>query len=177
MFASGGVLSEGYGHGGPGVCLGDGQTEAYLKNMSMTGLPWPLPGRWPDGAEGVPSQVGRGDALLRRMPPIPDLTKIHFDRCECMMYDSSLPVLSGVKGCGYSIMVLLINSFISMASDPNGYWFHHINGPRINCDEEQYDILSVHPSVDMSISAPTRPSIHQSYSRYVHLSLRLPTFL
>ena len=28
MVASGGVLSEGCGHGGPGVCLGDGQTEA-----------------------------------------------------------------------------------------------------------------------------------------------------
>ena len=41
-----GVLSEGYEHGGPGVCLGDGQTEA----------------------ERVPSQGGRGDALLRRMP-------------------------------------------------------------------------------------------------------------
>ena len=54
MIASGGVLSEGYGHGGPGVCLGDGQTEA----------------------EGVPSQGGRGDALLRRMLPhltCPDL--------------------------------------------------------------------------------------------------------
>ena len=47
MVASGGVLSEGYGHDGPGVCLGDGQTEA----------------------EVVPSQGGRGDALLRRMPP------------------------------------------------------------------------------------------------------------
>ena len=47
MVASGGVLSEGYGHGGPGGCLDDGQTEA----------------------EGVPSQGGRGDALLRRMPP------------------------------------------------------------------------------------------------------------
>ena len=46
MVASGGVLSEGYGHDGPGVCLGDVQTEA----------------------EGVPSQGGRGDALLRRMP-------------------------------------------------------------------------------------------------------------
>ena len=34
-------------HGGPGVCLGDGQTEA----------------------EGVLSQGGRGDALLRRMAP------------------------------------------------------------------------------------------------------------
>ena len=34
-------------HGGPGACLGDGQTEA----------------------EGVPSRGGRGDALLRRMPP------------------------------------------------------------------------------------------------------------
>ena len=47
MVASGEVLSEGYGHGGPGVCLDDGQTEA----------------------EGVTSQGGRGDALLRRMPP------------------------------------------------------------------------------------------------------------
>ena len=28
MVASGGVLSDGYGHGGPGVCLGDVQTEA-----------------------------------------------------------------------------------------------------------------------------------------------------
>ena len=37
----------GYGHGGRGVCLGDGQTED----------------------EGVPSQDGRGDALLRRMSP------------------------------------------------------------------------------------------------------------
>ena len=32
------VLSEGYGHGGPGVYLGDGQTEAYLKDMGKTGL-------------------------------------------------------------------------------------------------------------------------------------------
>ena len=47
MVASGGVLSEGCGHGGSAVCLGDGQTDA----------------------EGVPSQGGRGDALLRRMPP------------------------------------------------------------------------------------------------------------
>ena len=47
MIASCGVLSEGYGHDRPGVCLGDGQTEA----------------------EGVPSQCGRGDALLWRMPP------------------------------------------------------------------------------------------------------------
>ena len=38
MVASGGGISEGYGHGGPGVCLGDGQTEAYLKDMGMTGL-------------------------------------------------------------------------------------------------------------------------------------------
>ena len=45
--AAGGVLSGGYGHGGPSVCLGDGQTET----------------------EGVLSQGGRGDALLLRMPP------------------------------------------------------------------------------------------------------------
>ena len=36
--ASGGALSEGYGHDGPGVCLGDGQTEVYLNDMDMTGL-------------------------------------------------------------------------------------------------------------------------------------------
>ena len=41
-----GFFPERYRHGGPGVCLGDGRTEA----------------------EGVPSQGGRGDALLRRMP-------------------------------------------------------------------------------------------------------------
>ena len=35
MVASGGVLSE---HGGPGEWLGDGQTEACLKDMGMTGL-------------------------------------------------------------------------------------------------------------------------------------------
>ena len=38
MVASGGVLSEGYGHGGLGVCRGDGQTESYLRDMGMTGL-------------------------------------------------------------------------------------------------------------------------------------------
>ena len=27
-----------YGHDGPGVCLGDGQMEVYLKDMGMTGL-------------------------------------------------------------------------------------------------------------------------------------------
>ena len=29
---------EEYEYGGHGVCLGDGQTEAYLKDMGMTGL-------------------------------------------------------------------------------------------------------------------------------------------
>ena len=38
IVASDGGLSEGYWHGGPGVCLGDGQTEAYLEYMGMTGL-------------------------------------------------------------------------------------------------------------------------------------------
>ena len=38
MVASGGVLSEGYGHDGPGVYLGNGQTEAYLKDMGMAAL-------------------------------------------------------------------------------------------------------------------------------------------
>ena len=47
MIASCEVLSKEYEHGGPGVCLGDGLTDA----------------------EGVSSQDGRGDALLRRQPP------------------------------------------------------------------------------------------------------------
>ena len=38
MVASGGVLSEGYGHVGLGVCLGDSQTESYLKDKGMMGL-------------------------------------------------------------------------------------------------------------------------------------------
>ena len=47
MVASDGVLSEGYGHDGSGVCLGDGQTEA----------------------EELSSQDGCGDGLLRPMLP------------------------------------------------------------------------------------------------------------
>ena len=38
VVTSSGNVSEGYGHGGPGVCLGDGQTEAYLKGTGMVGL-------------------------------------------------------------------------------------------------------------------------------------------
>ena len=38
MVASGGVLFDGYGHGGPGVCLGDGQTESYLNDMRLVRL-------------------------------------------------------------------------------------------------------------------------------------------
>ena len=56
MFASGGIVTEGYGHDEPAVCLGDGQTEA----------------------DEVPSQGGRGGAPLRRMPPyltFPDRTR------------------------------------------------------------------------------------------------------
>ena len=47
VISTGGCLSEGNGHDEPGVCLGDGKTEA----------------------EGVPSQGGGGDALLRRVAP------------------------------------------------------------------------------------------------------------
>ena len=61
-----GGLSEGCGHGGPGVCLGDGQTLAYLEDMGMTGLAsaWTMTRR-----RTKESQGGRGDALLRRMSP------------------------------------------------------------------------------------------------------------
>ena len=45
VFASGVSLSEGYGHGGPGVCLGNGQTEA----------------------EGVLSQGGRAAPMLTNL--------------------------------------------------------------------------------------------------------------
>ena len=65
---SGGVLSEGYGHDGPGVCLGDGQTEA-LSEGCVHGGPGVCLGDGQTEAEGVPSQGGRGDTLLRRMSP------------------------------------------------------------------------------------------------------------
>ena len=44
------------------------QVESYLKDTGMAGLAsaWAMARR---RAEGVPSQGGRGDALLRRMPP------------------------------------------------------------------------------------------------------------
>ena len=43
------VLSEGYGHDGPGVSLGDNRTESYLKDMGMAGLAsvWALARRRP----------------------------------------------------------------------------------------------------------------------------------
>ena len=61
-----GLLSEEYGYDGPGVCLGNGQTKA----------------------EGVPSQGGRGDALLRRMPPYLTL----LGRGKSYLGEVSLPV-------------------------------------------------------------------------------------
>ena len=63
-----GGLYEGYGHGGPGVCLGDGQMAAYMKDTGMAALAsawllarrrfiwrirawrtWRRHGWWPDG--------------------------------------------------------------------------------------------------------------------------------
>ena len=80
MVGSGGDLSEGYGHGGPGVCLGDGLTEAYLKDRHDG--PGECLGDDKTEDEGVPSQDGRGDALLRRMPPY--LTSLTFwDMYRC----------------------------------------------------------------------------------------------
>ena len=38
VVASDAVLSEGHRHDGPGVCMGDAQTKAYLRDMGMTGL-------------------------------------------------------------------------------------------------------------------------------------------
>ena len=44
------------------------QMESYLKDTGMAGLAFAL-GDGQTEAEGVPSKDGRGDALLRRMPP------------------------------------------------------------------------------------------------------------
>ena len=38
VVASGGGLFARYRHDGPGICLGDGQTEDYPKDIGMTGL-------------------------------------------------------------------------------------------------------------------------------------------
>ena len=53
VVASGGVLIEGYGHGGSGVCLGDGQTEA----------------------EGVQWQGGRAASAYVHAPELPEKTR------------------------------------------------------------------------------------------------------
>ena len=68
MVASGGVLPQGYGHGGPGVCLGDGQTEAYLKDTGMTGLAsvWAM-------ARGRTKEYRRKVDAATAYVPIPDL--------------------------------------------------------------------------------------------------------
>ena len=50
IVASSAVLPDEYGPDGPGVCLGDGQTEAYLRDMGMTGLAfvWAMARRRPN---------------------------------------------------------------------------------------------------------------------------------
>ena len=49
MVASGGVLTEGYGHDGPGVCLGDGQTVARWTRRRAAPAYAPIPDlTWPD---------------------------------------------------------------------------------------------------------------------------------
>ena len=49
MVSLGGVLSEGYGHDGPDICLGGSQTMAYLKDTGMAGLAsgWAMDRRGP----------------------------------------------------------------------------------------------------------------------------------
>ena len=84
------VLSEGYEHGVPGVCLGDGQTEANLKDMGMLGLAsawatawgkpiwriwaWRLTGRWPDGGWRKTVTRWKRQCASPAYAPIPDLT-------------------------------------------------------------------------------------------------------
>ena len=67
--SSGGGQSEGYGHDGLGVYLGDGQTEAYLKDMGMAGLvsTWAMARRRPK------EYRHKVDAATANVP-IPDLT-------------------------------------------------------------------------------------------------------
>ena len=60
--------SPGYGHDGPGVCLGDGQTEAYLKDMGMTDL-----GRRPDGGRRSTVTKWTRRRAVPGYAPIPDL--------------------------------------------------------------------------------------------------------
>ena len=68
--ASGGVLSEGYG---PGVCVGDGQTEISLKDTGMAGLAsvWAI-------ARPRPEEYCReADGAALAYAPIPDSDLIH----------------------------------------------------------------------------------------------------
>ena len=87
MTASSGFPSEGYGHDGPGVCLGDGQTEA----------------------QGVPSQGGCGHALLRRMPPVtPDLTyTVLIATKDCLGILALLPYMGSERRFAFISSVLL----------------------------------------------------------------------
>ena len=62
------VLFESYGHDGPGLYLGDGQTEACLKNMGVTGLktPWAIPKRKPEYRSAPPMYGPTPDLTLDR---------------------------------------------------------------------------------------------------------------
>ena len=69
MAASGGGLPGGGGNDGPGVCLGDGQTEAYLTDMGMADLA----SAWPDEGWSTVARWTRRRAAPA-YAPIPDLT-------------------------------------------------------------------------------------------------------
>ena len=69
--ASGGVLCEGNGQSGPGVCLGDDQTEAV----------------------GEPSLFERGDALLRRMSPYLILPDFFSSSKNAKSFSSGIPTV------------------------------------------------------------------------------------
>ena len=65
-------LSEGYEHDGSGVCLGDGKTESYVKDMGMTGLA----SAWAMARRRTKEYRRQVDAATRRFgvcPPTPDL--------------------------------------------------------------------------------------------------------
>ena len=65
LFFAVGLFTVGIWHGGLGVCLGDGQTEAYLKDMGMTGLA----SAWVMARRKTKEYRRKVDALLRRVPP------------------------------------------------------------------------------------------------------------
>ena len=135
MVASCGDLFDGYGHSRPGVWLGDDQPQA----------------------EGVSSQGGRGDALLRRMPQ--NLT------WPSVIDHSSYAHFASLLWISFTFVITYCINFISPSSAMGGkasccsYGGGKAKRRFSECLVFRWPLLSVNMSVCLSVCLSVRLSV------------------